>query len=545
MRNARKLLTTGLLTLGVLSGGALAAGAPALAAAPEKPLTEKATAVTATTATLNGVLNPLVEAPTPGYYFTYSTNGTCEESTTEAVAEEPAVKVKALKVSTSTLATPVTGLQPNKEYMFCVVATHLEGEETQTSPSTAAPFKTAPAAPKVDSESASGVQSSEATLEAQVNPNNEVTTGYLQYWTSPTVDLNGALEGAIPTVVPPGPEIGSDYADHPVGPAVLAGLTADRKYYYQAVATNATGTTYGPVQGFTTLDAPAATTGEAQNVTRTSATFSGTVTPNGAETSYRFAYISQAGYERALAGTTVDKADPYAEGETIASAGAGASYEPQAVGPVPTASLLPETTYHYALIAKNEVGVTIGPDETLTTLSRTPPTVSTGGVSAVSQNTATLSGTVATNSLQSTYGFEIGTEAGNYGPATGLGSIGGASTETVSLTLGELQPGTTYYYRVTATNADGTSQGAPAAFTTPGFPTLLAAPASPPLVATPQVAFPREEKESATTVKTLTNAQKLAAALKACKKQRGKRKQAKCKKQARGRYGQARSKRKK
>src|SRR6202034_1269512 len=61
------------------------------------------------------------------------------------------------------------------------------------------------------------------------------------------------------------------------------------------------------------------------------------------------------------------------------------------------------------------------------------------------QNSATLTGTVSTSGLQTEYGFEIATTPGDYGGGwgwvgthTGLGSIGGARTEAVSLTLGEL-----------------------------------------------------------------------------------------------------------
>jgi hypothetical protein len=277
-------------------------------------------------------------------------------------------------------------------------------------------------------------------------------------------------------------------------------------------------------------------TGEALNITRTTATFSGTVNPTGVATTYYFAYISEAGYQAALA---KGAPNPYAEGETTVTVSAGSGDEPQAVGPIPASAMLPETTYRYALVASNELGVTIGPDETVRTLSSTPPTVTTGGASAVSQNGATLSGTVSTNSLQTEYGFEIATEAGNYGPVTGLGSVGGALTETVTLTLSELQPGTTYHYRVTATNADGASYGADQAFTTPGFPVLLTAPAAPPLIGTPAIVFPTGSQENTgtptETKKSLTKAQKLAAALKACRtKSKGKR--ASCKRRARKQY---------
>ena len=97
----------------------------------------------------------------------------------------------------------------------------------------------------------------------------------------------------------------------------MTGLEVGQTYYYRVLATNGTGTTTDPtIEHFTTQGKPIATTGEAQNMTQTTATFSGTVDPVGAETTYYFAYIDQAGYEKALAGDAEEKANPYAEGET-------------------------------------------------------------------------------------------------------------------------------------------------------------------------------------------------------------------------------------
>jgi hypothetical protein len=138
--------------------------------------------------------------------------------------------------------------------------------------------------------------------------------------------------------------------------------------------------------------------------------------------------------------------------------------------------------------------------------------------------------------LHTSYGFEIGTEAGDYGPATGLGSIGGLNgAQGISVYLEDLQPGTTYYYRLIATNVDGTSYGADQTFTTPGYPNSIMQPATTPLLAIPVIAFPKEEKVT-TPSKPSTNAQKLANALKACMK-KPKKKRASCERQARKRYG--------
>ncbi len=392
--------------------------------------------------------------------------------------------------------------------------------------------------PAVDSESVSAVTPLEATLEAQINPNEQETSYRFEYASNATLAGATTIEGGGP--LPP------ELSNQPVSVGTGAVLAPDTTYYYRAVAENtAAERIEGTVEHFKTLGAaPSVATGEAKNLTQSTATLEGTVNPMDVETSYHFAFIGEAGYQAALA---AHAGNPYAEGETTAALSAGSSEEPQAVGPVLASGLLPGTTYHYALVAENAVGVTIGQDATLTTRPPTPPVARTGGASGVSQNGATISGTVTTNGLQTSYGFEISTEASEYGPATGLGSIGGASTEAVSVTLGELQPGTTYYYRITATSADGTTQGEPETFTTPGFPSLLAAQVSPPQIATPAIAFPTDVEESATPkttakAKPKTRAQKLAAALKQCRRQPKKRRAA-CEKQARAKYGVAKKKR--
>lgn len=432
------------------------------------PHTDPVTAITATTATFNGqlTLDPLVATQ-----FSFDFNLNTTECVNGATAPQGEGGTGSGVVAEST---EMTELQPNATYSVCFVTSNAFG--TEVDPKTPlVQFKTLAAPPKIDGESSSSVTSTEAALEAQVNPNDQETHAYLQYSPTATVNSNGSLTGATTVSTPPGPEVGSNYEDHAVGTAALTGLTADQTYYYQAVATNATGTSYGIVRSFTTQGAPVVSTGEAGSVTQTTATLSGTVDPAGVETNYYFAYISEVGYQAALA---KGAANPYAEGERTALA-SSSSDETQTIPPTPITGLQPGQTYHYALIAESVVGVTIGPDRTLTTPAPTPPAVSTNGARGVGQSSATLSGTVGTNGLQTEYGFEIAIEPGNYGPATGLGSVGGAATNEVSVTLGQLQPGTTYYYRIMASNADGTSYGEPQGFTTPGFPTLLDDPITP------------------------------------------------------------------
>ncbi len=440
----------------------------------------------------------------------------CEQATLEGAGPQSA-----------TLS--LSGLKAATTYRYRVVVENAtgkaEGAEEEFTTLTAE-------APSITSESIAGLFATGVTFGAQINPNYQATTYTFEYATEEALIGTPAA-----TKVAGIHTLAAESAELPAGVPVN-GLTPGETYYYRAAATNATGTSTDPTIGsFTTPVLPLVSAGEAQNITGTTATLSATVNPEGVETTYYFQYVSEARYQAALA---EGAGDPYTAGEATAPAGAGSSTEPQTVGPTLATGLRPDTTYHYRVVAHNDfegkIETSYGQDATFTTTPGTLPTVSTGGANAVSQNSATLTGTVGTNSLQTNYGFEIGTEPGNYGPATGLGSIGGATTEEVHVTLSELQPGTTYYYRVTATNADGATTGQSASFTTPGFPTLITPPASPPQIATPNIAFPKQEKTTTvkpTTTKTLTKAQKLSKALKACHTKKNKTARNKCEKQAR------------
>ena len=100
-----------------------------------------------------------------------------------------------------------------------------------------------------------------------------------------------------------------------------------------------------------------------------------------------------------------------------------------------------------------------------------PPTATTGVASGVSASAATLNATVNANGVAATVTFEYGldmyygmTVPADQSPVTG-------STDTpVTASLGELSAGTTYYYRVVATNADGTMFGANMFFVTAAVP---------------------------------------------------------------------------
>jgi hypothetical protein len=192
---------------------------------------------------------------------------------------------------------------------------------------------------------------------------------------------------------------------------------------------------------------PSATTGPPTSVAATSATATGTVNPNGTATTYLFqygatsAYGSQTGSVSAGSGTTA-----VAAAATIGGLSADA-------------------TYHYRIVATSSAGTTDGADTTFTTATA-PPVVTTKSASSVTGTSAVLAATVNPEGRATNYAFQYGTSSA-YGLQTAAASAGsGKSAVSVKTTVGGLTPGTTYHFRVIATNPDGTATGSDASFAT-------------------------------------------------------------------------------
>jgi hypothetical protein len=97
-----------------------------------------------------------------------------------------------------------------------------------------------------------------------------------------------------------------------------------------------------------------------------------------------------------------------------------------------------------------------------------PPSASTGPATSVRVRTAKLHGTAANPDVQTgTVFFQYGTSKayGSRTPAQSLATVTGTTGFAVQLT--KLKPGTTYHYRIVASNPDGTQLGADAKFKTP------------------------------------------------------------------------------
>jgi len=419
---------------------------------PEKPVTKSpAASITATTATLEGTLNPGGIATTKaGWYFAYSTEAKCTGPGEQQTGHEPELEGKAVPVT----PTPVTGLQPHKTYRFCLVATDALGEATVGNEVS---FTTAPLPPAIESESTLFPDTSTgATLEAQINPNNEKTQAFMQYSTSPAVEGDGALKTPTELIIV-GPEIGEGYGPVPISRA-LSTLSAGTTYYYQAVAENAAGHAYGTVQSFTTVPTP--TTGAVEAVAATFALFHGHLTPlnPGVATNYTFDYNLGPVCSGGNSTRTVE-------------AGKGAGTEVAATEAAN--NLQPNAEYTVCFVTSNAFGSEHGSEVHFTTLAG-PLNIASESVSGVSDTGATLEAQINPNNEKTSYAFEYATNAALTGATTipGATELEGIGNKLASVTLTGLTTGETYYYRVVAENQTSKADGHPVDGETNHFTTL-------------------------------------------------------------------------
>jgi hypothetical protein len=309
------------------------------------PMTSAATAVTSSSATLNGTGTPNGAAATA--YFRYSTTnpGTGNDTFgTRVPASSGSDAALGSGWSSVAYSQPITGLAPGTTYYYCAIAVNAYG----TSFGPILSFTTSPVLPSTTTTSATSLTGTTATLNGNANPGGASTTGWFRYSTTSPGTGNDVAGTRAPATG--GSSLGSwtsavAYAQN------ITGLTPGTTYYFWAISQNSVGTSYGAVLTFTTPMPPTATTSAASSVASTSATLNGTATPNRAATTGWFRYSTvDPGTGDDTAGTRV----PTTGGTSLGSGTSGVAYSQGITG------LTPGTLYYFWAIASNSEGTSFG-----------------------------------------------------------------------------------------------------------------------------------------------------------------------------------------
>jgi hypothetical protein len=403
----------------------------------------------------------------------------------------------------------VKGLTPGSTYDCRVNAKNSAsppGEETGPS----ATFTTKPAVEGVKTNVASSVAGESATLNGALKPEGTAVEYFFEYGLT-------ASYGNSTT-----PATSSSGAEVPVSTPV-AGLIPYSLYHFRLVAKRMIeGVTYTTVAQDQTL----ATLGgalifeaeQASGITPFAATLGGTLDPENSPASYYFEYGVSSVAEHAFV-----------------PVGLISGYGTITIAPQTIQNLSPGTEYHYRLVAENAFGSVEGPEQTFKTLPASAPSIGGAAVSEVGQFAASVSTSIDPQGLATNYEVELEIE-GSTMPVTAASVGAGNEPVEVTYTLSSLAPGTAYQIRVVAWNAAGETESQTQSFTTQSIPSdTLTQPLTLVLVSVPRIAEAKEPALVKPTTKTLTRAQKLAKALKACKKE-AKGKRAGCEKAARKKY---------
>jgi hypothetical protein len=313
-RNALIAIAGVVLSAVIMPTAALAASAPVLGSA-------WATGVTQNDATLEAEINP--EDPSVGVYYQFQVATSASEFLPEIVcpperdwrpldgcdgtSTPSALPIGFIehgtenRVARADLADAGLALQPDTTYHYRVLAARKvatedtiqwEGPAVVGSEHTFTTLATGPA-PQVESESVSHITPTDATLEAQINPEGRETT-YEFYLEAPSCLSRGfgACEtaGGIPIfkgTIPAGS------AGVPVSVDVAAAwhsLSADTLESFHVLASSASGTRRGPEETFRTSPgpAPAIDSVSISHLTPTDATLEAQIDTEGLPATYQF-----------------------------------------------------------------------------------------------------------------------------------------------------------------------------------------------------------------------------------------------------------------
>lgn len=386
-------------------------------------VTLSATSVASTGATLNGTVNPNGSAT--NYAFEYGTTSGIYSSTTAPTAAGSGTSPVSASAS-------ISGLTPSTTYYYRVVAANgtgaSNGNEMQ--------FTTAaPSAPNTITDASSGADCDSVDLNGRVNTYGLAGT-YQFEW--------GYVSGSYPNVT----AIQNITSNSLTAVTATISPTPSTTVYYRLKATSSSGTDYGVQQSTSTTDCrPIVATDALLSSSCGAATLDGRINTGDIAGQYRFNW----GYSSGV----------YTNNTTLSNITTNILTQVTAL-----ISPNPGVTVYYRLEGINAYGTSYGAEQTFMSADCNTPILNLSCIDPtnVRYNSVTLNGTIDPNGLSTNYFFQLGTTPGVYTITTATQTISIADDVTINVT--GLTPSTTYYYRLVATNSDGTTTGTQCSFNT-------------------------------------------------------------------------------
>ena len=239
--------------------------------------------------------------------------------------------------------------------------------------------------------------------------------------------------------------------------ANLTGLAAETTYYYRIVASNELGSEFSKGQTFTLHNVAELETKSATDIGYDSAVLNGSFLGNGENTTFNFECVTQSQFEES------EWADSFTTEVQNAGSPTGSTPVEYHLGEY----LEPVTTYECRIVAENAVGATHGLAQRFETLPA-PPTINNPVSTEVHSDGATLHAQINPGGGVGTYRFEyVSAEQFSktgYAEASRApipdGQIAASNTlQGVSVTVTGLERGTTYHWRVVASNVTEVTVG--------------------------------------------------------------------------------------